>query len=276
MRVLKETVIAITGADTSPTLNNERLTMWKAVKVHEGDIISLGFARSGLRSYITVAGGVDVPLFLGSRSTFLRSSVGGFEGRALRKGDVIKTVKPKIPLRIIEGRKVKPNIIPEYKDKCEIRVILGPQDYLFTDESVKTFLNCEWKVSPKSDRMGVRLTGPKLEFKPRPEYLVRDAGADPSNIVSDPAQLGGIQVAGGVEPIILGVDGPCAGGYAKIATVISADIPKVGQLRPGGIALFKEVSFDEAIRALEEVEKKINEGNIYYEGGESYEENRYQ
>jgi allophanate hydrolase subunit 2 len=125
-------------------------------------------------------------------------------------------------------------------------VVLGPQDELFTPESVETFLNVDWKLSPISDRMGCRYIGPKLEFLPRPDYLIEQAGSDPSNIVDDGTPLGGIQVPSGLEPIVMGADVPSFGGYAKIATVVSSDIGVVGQGKPGDIVHFRAVNVAEA------------------------------
>ena len=127
-----------------------------------------------------------------------------------------------------------------------MRVVLGPQDALFTLESVETFINVNWKLSPISDRMGCRYIGPKLEFLPRPDYLIEQAGSDPSNIVDDGTPLGGIQVPSGLEPIVMGADVPSFGGYAKIATVISSDIGVVGQGKPGDFVRFRAVSVAEA------------------------------
>src|SRR5262249_35612684 len=128
-----------------------------------------------------------------------------------------------------------------------IRVVLGPQDFMFTAKGVETFLSADWRLSPVSDRMGMRLIGPPLELKPRPDYLVRDAGSGPADIVDDVIPGGGIQVPGGIEPIVMGVENPTAGGYAKIATVISTDLGKMGQLMPKDLLGFAAVSADEAV-----------------------------
>lgn len=141
-------------------------------------------------------------------------------------------------------------------------MVLGPQDDLFRDDAIAIFLSHDWKFSTTSDRMGCRFIGPKLEFRPRPDYLVVQAGSDPSNIVDDTIPVGGIQVPSGLEPIVLHVDGPSLGGYAKIATVISADLGRIGQMRPGNVANFSAVSTDEAVGALRELEAMIAESSI--------------
>ena len=262
LEALIETVVAVTGADMAPTLNGAPIPMWQAMRVRAGDVLALGRMMRGARAYLGIAGGIDVPLFGGSRATNVRAFVGGIEGRPLKEGDVLRTFPRRRPLGELEGRRLRPALIPVYRPPWRVRVVLGPQDDLFLEESVTTFLTFDWKLSPTSDRMGYRYVGPKLEFKPRPAYLVDQAGADPSNIVDDTIPVGGIQVPGGVEPIVLHVDGPSLGGYAKIATVISADLGKVGQSRPGETTNFMAVSTDEAVAALKELEASIAEASI--------------
>jgi allophanate hydrolase len=236
--------------------------MWRAVRVASGAEIVFQRPRAGARAYLAVAGGIDVPPFAGSRATNVRAFVGGIEGRALKAGDIVRALAPRRPLADLDGRRLKRDLIPRYEARRPVRVVLGPQDYLFLDESVGTFLTFNWKLSNTSDRMGCRFIGPKLEFKLQPEYLIAQAGSDPSNIVDDTIPVGGIQVPSGLEPIVLHVDGPSLGGYAKIATVISADLGKVGQMRPGEIANFRAVSTDEAVAALRMMEEAISESSI--------------
>jgi biotin-dependent carboxylase-like uncharacterized protein len=262
LRALAETVIAVTGADLTPTLNGASLPMWQALQVRRGDMIAFQRPRTGARAYLAAAGGFDVPRFGGSRATNVRAFVGGLEGRALRKGDSLRTLPPAKPLTARAGRRLKPELVPAYSGRWPVRVVLGPQDDLFLADAVRTFLTFDWRLSNTSDRMGCRFIGPKLEFKPRPDYLTAQAGSDPSNIVDDTIPVGGIQVPSGLEPIVLHVDGPSLGGYAKIATVISADLGKVGQMRPGEIANFRAVSTDEAVAALRAVEDSIADSSI--------------
>ena len=262
LRILDDLVIAITGADMSPVLNSEPVPMWTSIRLKKGDIISFGVTRRGARSYLCVAGGIDINLFLDSRSTFVKGQLGGFEGRSLKAGDKVRVIAPRVPLEALEGRALSNHIVPQFENRWTLRVILGPQDYLFKEESVNLFLETEWKASTTMDRMGVRLIGPKLHFKPRPDYLVQISGADPSNIISDTIPVGGIQVPSGIEPIICSVEGPGMGGYAKIATVISVDLSLVAQIRPMDIVVFKAVTTQEAIEALRQIEALISEANI--------------
>lgn len=262
LKALADGAVAVAGADLTPTLNGKPLPMWHAIRVRAGDEIAFNRPAAGARAYLAVAGGIDVPKFAGSRATNVRAFVGGVEGRALKAGDVLRSFAPRRPLDDIAGRRLKPDLIPHPRTRRPVRVVLGPQDDLFTQDSIRTFLSFDWKLSNTSDRMGCRFIGPKLEFKPRPDYLIAQAGSDPSNIVDDTIPAGGIQVPSGLEPIVLHVDGPSLGGYAKIATVISADLGQVGQMRPGDIANFRAVTTDEAVAALRALESSISEASL--------------
>ena len=262
LRALDDLVIAITGADMSPMLDGNPAPMWKFIRLKKGSILSFGTTKQGVRTYLCVAGGIDVPRFLGSRSTFVRGQVGGVEGRGLKRGDTLKVKDPKTPLETLDGRYVRQEVIPKFGNTWTIHVIMGPQDYLFKEESVKLFLKSEWRASITMDRMGVRFIGPKLDFKPRPEYVVKVAGTDPSNIVSDTIPVGGIQVPGGVEPIVCSVEGPGLGGYAKIATVISTDLSLVAQVKPRDIVTFRAVTDEEAVEIMRRREELISEASI--------------
>jgi biotin-dependent carboxylase-like uncharacterized protein len=246
LRAMADHVIAVTGGDLTPTRNGEPLPMWQTVLVREGDVIAFQAPRAGVRAYLAVAGGIDVPRFLGSRATNVRAAVGGVEGRALQPGDHLRIGEPARDAADLEGRAWPEEYRPAQGAPWTVRVVLGPQDHLFTPESVETFLTTDWKLSPISDRMGCRYIGPKLDFLPRPDYLIEQAGSDPSNIVDDGTPLGGIQVPSGLEPIVMGADVPSFGGYAKIATVISSDIGVVGQGKPGDVVRFRAVDPAEA------------------------------
>lgn len=246
LRAAEDHVIAVTGGDLMPKLNGEPLPMWRAILARKDDEIAFTAPRVGVRAYLAVAGGIDVATFLGSRATNVRAAVGGIEGRGLKAGDQIRVGAPAQPASALVGRSWPEEARPTQGNPWTVRVVLGPQDELFTPESVETFLNVDWKLSPVSDRMGCRYIGPKLAFLPRADYLIEQAGSDPSNIVDDGTPLGGIQVPSGLEPIVMGADVPSFGGYAKIATVISSDIGVVGQGKPGDIVHFRSVSVAEA------------------------------
>jgi biotin-dependent carboxylase-like uncharacterized protein len=259
LRATADHVIAVTGGDLNPTLNSAPIPMWQSIQMRTGDVLAFQKPRIGVRAYLAVAGGIEVPEFLGSKATNVRAAVGGVEGRILKSGDVLQIGEPSSPLSELVGRSWPQGKRREHGSPWTVRVVLGPQHELFQPQSVETFLTVDWKLSPISDRMGCRYIGPKLEFLPRPDYLIEQAGSDPSNIVDDGTPLGGIQVPSGLEPIVMGADVPSFGGYAKIATVISADIGVVGQGKPGDTVRFRAVEVVEAEEiglAIEDVLKE--------------------
>jgi len=247
-KFLNDTLIAITGGDLAPLLNGYPLPMWEVIPVQKGDILSWRGMRNGCRAYLSVAGGIDVPVVLGSKSTYLRSRIGGLEGRALRTGDVLKSVPVSSEkLEHLIGRKVPKELIPEYKGFEEIRVILGPQADHFPEESIATFLSSEYTITPESDRMGYRLEGPEIKHKGK------------ADIISDGIPLGAVQVPGNCKPIVLMVDRQTTGGYTKIATVITPDISKLGQMKPGDKIRFREVSLAQGHQLLNAFQKMIDQ-----------------
>lgn len=249
LRFDADAVIAVTGAEVTPKVDGEAVPTWEPVTVPAGVTLDAGMARQGARGYVAVRGGVDVAPFLGSRSTYLVGAVGGHEGRALAKGDRLPVgdAGDRPPART--GQAFPPELRPRFESPQRIRVMHGPQADLFDDESVERFFAAEWTLSPVANRMGFRFTGPTLTFKERPDYLARDAGSNPSNIVDDVTPLGGIQAPDGAALILMGVEHPTAGGYAKIATVITADLGLAGQVRPGGTVVFEPVTAEEALEA---------------------------
>ena len=258
LRFLDETVIALAGADMAATLDGTPVDRFRPIVAPAGSVLKCGTVKSGARGYLAIAGGIDVPLVIGSRATYVRGAQGGLEGRALRKGDRLTTFAPAAPAAALARRDLA-GLPSAPEEPNVIRVVLGPQDFMFTAKGVETFLTAEWKLSPVSDRMGMRLVGPPLELHPRPDYLTRDAGSGPADIVDDVIPVGGIQVPGGIEPIVMGVENPTAGGYAKIATVISADLGKMGQIPPKGSLTFRKVRAEEGIAIIKDIWKKLRD-----------------
>ena len=228
--------ISVTGADMPASVNGQAAAGWTTIAVKPGDVVKLGAARTGVRSYVGFAGGLDVPLVLGSRSTYLRGRVGGLEGRALKKGDQLD-VFPSAPVR---RRRVAQRAIPDYTGEPTIRAVLGPQDDRFTAEGLQALFAGRYEVLPQSDRMGSRLRGPRI------------AHARGHDIISDGIALGSIQVPGDGQPIVLLVDRQSTGGYTKVATICSSDIWRVGQARPGQSLRFQPIGVEEAHRRLRE------------------------
>jgi biotin-dependent carboxylase-like uncharacterized protein len=232
--------IAVTGGDMGFAVNGEAAPTWTAVRLRPGDIVSFRMVTAGCRAYLAVAGGLDLPPALGSRATYLRGRLGGVDGRALQKGDGLPVGRPPIDPDRLDGRTVSPARRPAYPSEVECRVILGPQDDRFTPEGLTALLAGPYEVTPQADRMGYRLRGPLI------------AHARGHDIISDGIPLGGIQVPGDGQPIVLLVDRQTTGGYTKIATVISVDIGRLGQARPGHRVRFRGVTLAEAHAALRE------------------------
>jgi len=260
VRALRETVVALTGGSFEADLNGNPFPLWETIALRPGDLLSVGKALAGWRGYLCVAGGIDVPQVLGSKSTYTLGGLGGVRGRALKKGDLLEVGLPRVSLHSIQGRKVKEAILPKSGAEKNLRVVLGPQDDHVQEESIETFLNSDYRVSIRANRVGYRFEGPQLYFKKRAES--RDAGLDPSNIVDDGNAIGAIQIPAGKEPICLGVDGVTMGGYVKIACLIAADMDRMAQLRLREVMRFKRVTVEEARSILEEALGKIKEENI--------------
>jgi biotin-dependent carboxylase-like uncharacterized protein len=260
VRALKEAVVALTGGFFEAALNGLAVPFWEAIFLHPGDLLSIGKAVEGWRSYLCAAGGIDVPQVLGSKSTYTLGGLGGVRGRTLKKGDLLELGQPLVPLASLKRRKAKKEILPAKGDGKTLRVVLGPQDDHVRDESIQTFLNSDYRVSIRANRVGYRFEGPQLYFKERAES--RDAGLDPSNIVDDGNAIGAIQIPAGKEPICLGVDGVTMGGYVKIACLISADMDRLAQLKLREVIRFKSVTVDEARTILEEAVARVREDHI--------------
>jgi len=234
--------VAVTGADMQATLNGTEMPRWAGFEVEAGDVLRLGPARSGVRGYLAVSGGIDTPPALGSRATYLRGRLGGFEGRAVRKGDCLPLGPPSggAPAEVHE------EAIPDYTVEPTVRVVLGPQDDRFSKRGIAALFDAPYEMTPQSDRMGARLRGERIEHT---------RGHD---IVSDGVALGGIQVVGDGQPIVLLADRQSAGGYTKIGTVCSFDIGRVAQVKPGQRLRFRRVSVAEAHEFLREYKKELD------------------
>ena len=224
-------VFALSGADFSAQLNGTPLAPDCAVLAHKDDILEMGAAKNGFRAYLAVAGGLDIPRVMESRSTCLAAGFGGFEGRALKKGDRIGLRCPQLWMKGLPQRKLE----PFYDADAPVRVVLGPQDDVFSDEGMETFFSSEYKLGAQCDRMGCRLEGASIALK---------EGASP-NILSDGIVMGSIQVPNG-QPIVMMADRQTTGGYVKLGTVITADLPLMAQKRPGDTVRFEKVTVQQA------------------------------
>lgn len=241
-----DTVVAIAGAQTTPKLNGKAMPLHESFAVQAGDKLGFGFFPLGARIYIAVAGGIDVPEVLGSRSTYALCGVGGYKGRTLAAGDELPIGRAAPHARA--GRSVPIELAVQCAKEYELRVLPGLYNERLKPEATKSFYSDTWTVGTEANRMGYRLKdGHPLPFKERiPPF---GAGSDPSNIVDAGYAYGSIQVPGGLEPIILHRDAVSGGGYAMIGTVISADMDCIAQMQPNYKIKFKEVDMEGALAA---------------------------
>ena len=253
----EDAVIAITGAELPPRINGEEAPTWETLRVEEGDVLSFDYLKNGARSYLAVAGGIDVPIFMHSRSTYTLIGLGGHEGRALQEGDELGVGEAPRHVEGQVGKRVDDDHIPAYSKETELRAILGLASYRITEESMDEFLSIQWTVTPDADRVGYRYRGGELKFVEREQPA--GAGADPANVVDFGYPVGSIQVPGGVEPIVLMNDAVTGGGYATIGTVISADRDKLAQTKTNDKTRFRSVDLDEALKARGERREQMAE-----------------
>jgi biotin-dependent carboxylase-like uncharacterized protein len=233
-------VFAVAG-DVEVKLNGVSIEAWRSYWAKRGDVLEVGTLRSGLYGYIAFAGGIKCERLLGSCSAYPRAGL----GRPLKTGDRLSVGYALLTGR--EGRFLPPRLRPNYsRDNVEIRVVLGPDLDHFTEKGIETFLNSAYSITPESDRMGYRLDGPVIEHS--------EKGPD---IVTGPLLPGSVQVPGSGKPIVMMKDAQTTGGYAKIATVITADLPVLAQSRPGTKVQFKKVTPNEALKALKGREKTL-------------------
>ena len=225
-----DSVIAITGGDLSPIVDGQPAPMYQAIRIRKGDILSFGPLKTGCRAYIAFAGGLAITPIMGSRSTYMKANLGGYEGRNLQAGDEIAFRKPSF---VLQPRKKKDGS-GYFFGNYTVRVLMGPQDDRFTARGVETFLSSVYTVTPQFDRMGYRLNGPKI-----------DHGTD-GNIITDGIAFGAIQVPDGGEPIIMLADRQTTGGYAKIASVINVDMPMIAQCKSGDTIRFVKTDIETA------------------------------
>jgi biotin-dependent carboxylase-like uncharacterized protein len=243
----EDAMVAITGAELPPKLDDERRETWTSFKVKRGQILSFDFLKQGARGYIAVSGGIDVPVVLGSRSTYALGALGGFQGRKLEAGDELPigkaTATAKDGCTLANDLRGQPAGMP-----TELRAMPGLYWHRITEAAGNGFFSDTWKVAPEADRIGYRFKGGKpLEFVPREPPF--GAGSDPSNITDACYPYGSIQVPGGTEPIVLHRDAVSGGGYFMVGTVIAADMDLIGQLQPNTPVKFVKVGMDQALAA---------------------------
>jgi biotin-dependent carboxylase-like uncharacterized protein len=254
IKALADVTIAVSGANLQPQIHKRPLPMWRSHVFKKGEILSFLGPVSGCRAYLAFGGGLQIPEIMGSTSTNLPSAFGGYQGRALQQGDILSLDLPPSGLNAA-GRALNPEWIPVYPDTWTLRVIRGPQDEDFPDTARNILVKSTYSVSVESDRTGIRLDGPTIAKK---EGIAE-------SIISEGVISGSIQIPGDGKPIII-LGETVTGDYRKIATVISADLPLLGQIKPGDGVKFQAVNLDQANQALREMEagiKKFKESLIF-------------
>ena len=240
-RALHDCVIAVAGAVSDLEVYIWDFPLWGSYYVRGGWTIRLDKSDGGMWAYLAIAGGVQTPPTLGSRSTYVRGRFGGLDGRRLQVGDVLKSEMPRCSLDELAARTLPEEARPDYRDNPVIDVIMGPQEGYFTKESLETFLSSEYAVSAASDRMGYRLEGAALTHRGRTE------------LISEGMTMGAIQVPSNGQPIVTMADSPTTGGYPRIAAVASADLPLLAQCVPGRSKIrFRETTVSKAQKKYRE------------------------
>ena len=244
LQFTSDTIIAITGGDFQPTVNGEPAPMYTALYMKRGDILKFGSARTGSRGYIAFSSYLDTPVVMGSRCTNLKSKIGGYKGRKLKDEDYIGFRIKRRYLPYFLSRKLDLDEFDE--EEVTLRVVMGPQDDMFTKQGIHTLLSETYTVTSDFDRMGCRLEGPFIASK------------NGSDIISDGIAFGSIQVPAHGKPIVLLADRQTTGGYAKIATVASVNIPKLVQRKTDHKIRFQAITVEEAQKLyLEEEEQYV-------------------
>ncbi len=222
----REAVIAITGADLSPTIDSHSVPLWESIAVSRGSRLRFGSPRAGARAYLAIAGGIDVPWILGSRSTHCASEMGGLQGRPLKQGDTVCGERSMESIDRLIGKRLPNRLIPHYTRSATLRIVPGPQQHASQAASLTILTGSTYTVTPQSNRMGYRLSGPRL------------AREGQARFISDCTPIGALQVPQDEQPILLMADRQTTGGYPTIAVVISADLCFAAQLAPGDTVTF--------------------------------------
>ncbi|QGG48534.1 biotin-dependent carboxyltransferase family protein [Heliorestis convoluta] len=245
--------VAITGADMTPTLNDQPVPLWVNLYIPKGSILRFGYAQKGCHTYLAVAKGWKVPEKFGSTSTYVRGAIGGYHGRVIKRGDILLLNQNQVNQEAekkMELRALEPNRTPQYNNKIKVAVIAGPQAEYFTDEAWQTFYRQVYRLTTAANRMGYPLE--PVEGK----LLTRKSNKE---MISDATAVGAIQVPPNGQPIVLMADRQTTGGYPKIATVISAHISRIAQAQPGSLIQFAKTDLSRAHQLARQQQKVIEE-----------------
>jgi len=246
LRFSRPGVIAVTGAEIGLSVDGSPVPEWTAVAVQAGQVLEFGPMQSGARAYLAIRGGIQVPLVMGSRSTYALSRIGGLQGRTLAAGDALVVGDTSEPTREVRiGVSVPEDLRPVHHDQQVLRVVRGLCDHRLTTDALKHLYGSDYSVTPEANRTGYRFAGPALTFVDREPPF--GAGDDPSNVVNLGYPIGSIQAPSGSELICLLRDAVTGGGYATLGTVISADLDVIAQMKLPDTARFEPVSLDLAL-----------------------------
>jgi len=243
IKFLDQSLIAVTGADMNAHINGVKIKTWKSYLMNRGNVLKLSYAKNGLRSYIAFSGGIDVPILMGSSATYIKGKVGGFCGRLLKTGDVLNIHDTSQAHAI---REIREHDVPVYDNNIVLRAVVGPHTECFSHKGLETFFTQTYKVGSRSDRMGIFLEGSPIEFQ-----------NETADILSSAIIMGSVQVTNDASPVVLMAERQTTGGYGQIATVISPDLPKLAQARPGDNIVFQKIDVYEAQCLYREYEQRL-------------------
>jgi len=232
--------IAITGSPIDAAIDDHPIDLWRAHRIKPGQTLRLGATATGARACLAIAGGINTPPVLASRSTHIASGLGGHQGRPLRAGDTLELTGAPQPQRLPALTDTQRSQLAAILERRTLRITAGPHSGLFNTDALRALESAPYTVTDRSDRMGLRLDGTPL------------TSTSSGDLPSEPTPPGAIQVPPGARPIILGPDRPTTGGYPMIACIISADLPALGQSRPRDILRFRLVTLDDARAAWRE------------------------
>lgn len=259
----QDAIVAVCGARMPPKVDGDVMPLDTSFLIKAGQTLSFGYPTAGARAYLAVAGGIDVPIALDSRSTYTLGALGGYQGRRLEAGDELPIGTSR--KMATEGQHIPAEFITPIEKETHLRMIAGMYIHRLTDDAVKRFYEDTWTVGSEADRIGYRFKGGRaMDFKPRQQPF--GAGSDPSNIVDACYPIGSIQIPAGKEPIVLHRDAVSGGGYATIGTVISADMDLIGQMQPNYKTRFVAISMAEALQARQLKKQKLDQVRQYLNG----------
>jgi len=245
--------ICITGAQSSPILNEKKIQMWKPIYVKENSILKWGSLNWGIRSYILFNMNMAMEKIMNSYSTNTSLGIGGYKnGLPLQKGDKINLINSHNSMPSLNNNFNYTKHYIRQENNITLRIILGPHDDYFNQNEINKLLSSEFIITPQSNRIGYRLSGPEIKHSKK------------SDIISEGGALGSIQIPGDGQPIILLHDRGTTGGYPKIATIASVDIPKISQAKPGQVIKFKEIGIEESISLLRSSNQILHNLNSIY------------